>query len=41
MHTIAAGDALLSPSVTSRVIERMAHAAGAATRSRDARPGPS
>jgi DNA-binding NarL/FixJ family response regulator len=25
IHTVAAGDALLSPSVTSRVIERMAH----------------
>jgi DNA-binding NarL/FixJ family response regulator len=28
VHTIAAGDSLLSPSVTSRVIERMAHQPG-------------
>ena len=29
VHTVAAGDSLLSPSVTRRVIERMARAAGA------------
>jgi DNA-binding NarL/FixJ family response regulator len=28
IHTIAAGDSLLSPSVTSRVVERMAHQPG-------------
>jgi DNA-binding NarL/FixJ family response regulator len=36
LHTIAAGDALLSPSVTGRVIERMAHQP-APDDSRDAR----
>src|SRR5512133_3124445 len=36
IHTIAAGDSLLSPSVTSRVIERMAHQP-VLDRSRDAR----
>jgi DNA-binding NarL/FixJ family response regulator len=36
IHTIAAGDSLLSPSVTSRVIERMAHQP-VPDRSRDAR----
>jgi DNA-binding NarL/FixJ family response regulator len=36
IHTIAAGDSLLSPSVTSRVIERMAHQPAPDT-TRDAR----
>jgi DNA-binding NarL/FixJ family response regulator len=36
IHTVAAGDSLLSPSVTSRVIERMAHQPAPDTR-RDAR----
>jgi DNA-binding NarL/FixJ family response regulator len=38
IHTIAAGDSLLSPSVTSRVIERMAHQP-APDAARDARLG--